>query len=122
MDDLSGCKVIHIDSRRRVALQCVDLLAAGRDAPAKEEDRRPDTCHVRRRAFEEGAQAPEAHARATGRPSPHPRSRAPTTKKASADCSCPSVRFAGKSTCRADSRTTRTKDSSATTRCAPPDR
>ena len=26
MDDLSGCKVIHIDSRRRVALQCVDLL------------------------------------------------------------------------------------------------
>jgi hypothetical protein len=26
MDDLSGCKVIHFDSRRRVALQCVDLL------------------------------------------------------------------------------------------------
>ena len=26
MDDLSGCKVVHIDSRRRVALQCVDLL------------------------------------------------------------------------------------------------
>ena len=26
MDDLSGCKVIHIDSRRRIALQCVDLL------------------------------------------------------------------------------------------------
>ena len=26
MDDLKGCKVIHIDSRRRVALQCVDLL------------------------------------------------------------------------------------------------
>ena len=26
MDDLSGCKVIDIDSRRRVALQCVDLL------------------------------------------------------------------------------------------------
>jgi hypothetical protein len=29
MDDLSGCKVIHIDSRRRVALQCVDLLLWG---------------------------------------------------------------------------------------------
>ena len=29
MDDLSGCKVIHIDSRRRVALQCVDLLLLG---------------------------------------------------------------------------------------------
>jgi hypothetical protein len=29
MDDLSGCKVIHIDSRRRVALQCVDLLLRG---------------------------------------------------------------------------------------------
>jgi len=26
MDDLSGCKVIHIDSRKRIALQCVDLL------------------------------------------------------------------------------------------------
>jgi hypothetical protein len=26
MDDLSGCKVIHIDSRRRIANQCVDLL------------------------------------------------------------------------------------------------
>jgi hypothetical protein len=26
MDDFSGCKVIHIDSRRRIALQCVDLL------------------------------------------------------------------------------------------------
>jgi hypothetical protein len=29
MDDLSGCKVIHIDSRRRIALQCVDLLLWG---------------------------------------------------------------------------------------------
>jgi hypothetical protein len=29
MDDLSGCKVVHIDSRRRVALQCVDLLLPG---------------------------------------------------------------------------------------------
>ena len=29
MDDLSGCKVIHIDSRRRIALQCVDLLLRG---------------------------------------------------------------------------------------------
>jgi len=29
MDDLSGCKVVHIDSRRRVALQCVDLLLWG---------------------------------------------------------------------------------------------
>jgi hypothetical protein len=29
MDDLSGCNVIHIDSRRRVALQCVDLLLRG---------------------------------------------------------------------------------------------
>ena len=37
MDDLSGCKVIHIDSRRRIALQCVDLLDVGRDAQAKEE-------------------------------------------------------------------------------------
>ena len=26
MDNLSGCKVVHIDSRRRVAFQCVDLL------------------------------------------------------------------------------------------------
>ena len=29
MDNLSGCKVVHIDSRRRVALQCVDLLLWG---------------------------------------------------------------------------------------------
>jgi hypothetical protein len=29
MDDLSGCKVVHIDSRRRIALQCVDLLLWG---------------------------------------------------------------------------------------------
>jgi hypothetical protein len=29
MDNLSGCKVVHIDSRRRIALQCVDLLLWG---------------------------------------------------------------------------------------------
>jgi hypothetical protein len=29
MDNLSGCKVVHIDSRRRIALQCVDLLLPG---------------------------------------------------------------------------------------------
>ena len=29
MDSLSGCKVVHIDSRRRIALQCVDLLLRG---------------------------------------------------------------------------------------------
>jgi hypothetical protein len=29
MDDLSGCKVVHIDSRRRIALRCVDLLLRG---------------------------------------------------------------------------------------------
>jgi hypothetical protein len=34
MDDLSGCKVVHIDSRRRVALQVVDLLLPGAD-PAR---------------------------------------------------------------------------------------
>ena len=33
MDSLSGCKVVHIDSRRRIALQCVDLLLPGA-APA----------------------------------------------------------------------------------------
>ena len=68
MDDLSGCKVIHIDSRRRVALQCVDLLLWNATPSQRSEDRRPDTCHVRRkaRAFEEGTQAPQADARATG--------------------------------------------------------
>jgi hypothetical protein len=34
MDNLSGCKVVHIDSRRRIALQCVDLLLSGA-APAR---------------------------------------------------------------------------------------
>jgi hypothetical protein len=34
MDNLSGCKVVHIDSRRRIALQCVDLLLPGA-APAR---------------------------------------------------------------------------------------
>jgi hypothetical protein len=34
MDDLSGCKVIHFDSRRRIALQVVDLLLPGA-APAR---------------------------------------------------------------------------------------
>jgi hypothetical protein len=34
MDDLTGCKVVHIDSRRRVALQVVDLLLPGA-APAR---------------------------------------------------------------------------------------
>ena len=29
MDDLSGCKVVHIDSRRRIAFQVVDLLLWG---------------------------------------------------------------------------------------------
>jgi hypothetical protein len=29
MDNLSGCKVVHIDSRRRIALQVVDLLLPG---------------------------------------------------------------------------------------------
>jgi hypothetical protein len=34
MDNLSGCKVVHMDSRRRIALQCVDLLLSGA-APAR---------------------------------------------------------------------------------------
>lgn len=34
MDNLSGCRVVHIDSRRRIALQCVDLLLSGA-APAR---------------------------------------------------------------------------------------
>jgi len=34
MDNLSGCKVVRIDSRRRIALQCVDLLLPGA-APAR---------------------------------------------------------------------------------------
>src|ERR1035438_8180437 len=34
MDNLSGCKVVHIESRRRIALQCVDLLLPGA-APAR---------------------------------------------------------------------------------------
>ena len=62
MDDLSGCKVIHIDSRRRIALQCVDLLLWDATPRQRKKDRQPDTCHVRReaaRAFEEEAQAPD---------------------------------------------------------------
>ena len=34
MDNLSGCRVVHIDSRRRIALQCVDLLLPSA-APAR---------------------------------------------------------------------------------------
>lgn len=35
MDNLSGCKVVHIDPRRRIALQCVDLLLLPGAAPAR---------------------------------------------------------------------------------------
>ncbi len=69
-----------------------------------------------------GSASPEADARAAGGSAPHPRKLRPRPRRQVRACSCPSVRFAGRSTCRAVSRTTRTKDSSATTRCAPPDR
>ena len=81
MDDLSGCKVIHIDSRKRIALQCVDLLLRNATPSQRRRIASRILAHVRRRAFKEGSQAPQADTRVAGGFAPHPRKLRPRPRR-----------------------------------------